>query len=59
MPEEFRESIYWGAGSEGRWYREQVGRQVERDSRFNESRMKFIRYAVKYCLEHDPSLKKK
>jgi hypothetical protein len=59
MAEEYRDSVYWGAGEDGRWYKTQILRHIESDARFKGSLMNFVRYAVRYCLENDTSLKRR
>lgn len=59
MAEEYRDSVYWGAGADGRWYKSNIATQVDGDPRFKGSLMNFVRYAVKFCLEHDASLKRR
>lgn len=58
MSEEYRDSVYWGSGSEGRWFKQNIERHTDHDTRFRGSLMNFVRYAVRYCLENDPSLKR-
>jgi hypothetical protein len=57
MSEEYRDSVYWGAGDAGRWYKESIARQLKADTRWKGSLMKFVRYAVRFALENDKSLK--
>lgn len=56
MAQELRTTQYWGAGEEAEFFRSAFQKQKS-DPRFNRSVMKFIRYAVAYCLLHDKSLK--
>lgn len=56
MAQEFRTTQYWGAGAEGEWFRDALETQKS-DPRFDDSAMRFVRYAVKYCLTHDRTLK--
>lgn len=56
MASELRTTQYWGAGEEAEFFRKAFQTQ-KADRRFNNSTMKFIRYAVAYCLLHDKSLK--
>lgn len=58
MDQEYRSSMYWGSGEMGKWFMESISSQTKED-RFRGSSMNFIRYAVKYCLTHDKSLKAK
>lgn len=56
MAQELRTTQYWGAGKEAEFFRDAFQKQ-KMDRRFNGSAMKFIRYAVAYCLMNDKSLK--
>lgn len=56
MKEQHRDSVYWGAGDEGSWYKKRIAAQLQTDIRWRGSLMRFVRYAVKYCLENDRSL---
>lgn len=58
MAEEYRDSVYWGAKENGRWYKESIQLQLKADTRWKGSLMRFVRHAVRFCLENDPSLKK-
>lgn len=59
MAEEYRSSVYWGAGAEGKWFKANIAAQTQTDVRFEGSLMNFVRYAVRYCLENDPTLKRR
>lgn len=56
MAQELRTSQYWGAGKEAKFFKDAFDAQ-KKDPRFHNSAMKFVRYAVAYCLTHDKSLK--
>lgn len=57
MPkEDYRLSIYLGSGKEGRTLRYRIDQACAED-RFNRSPMNFVRYAIRYTLEHDVSIK--
>lgn len=56
MAQELRTTQYWGAGDEAEFFRTAFEKQ-KADPRFRGSVMRFIRYAVVYCLLHDKSLK--
>jgi hypothetical protein len=56
MADEYRTTQYWGAGPEGRWYKQALESQKE-DVRFRDSVMNFVRYAVRFTLENDKTLK--
>lgn len=55
--EEYRSSVYWGSGLEGRWYKVNIDTQMKNDLRFKGSLMSFVRYCVKQTLENDKTLK--
>lgn len=55
--EEYRDSVYWGSGLEGKWYKVNIDTQVKNDVRFRGSLMSFVRYCVKFTLHQDKSLK--
>lgn len=59
MAEEYRDSVYWGAGPDGKWFKNSISAQIDHDTRFKGSLMNFVRYAVRYCLENDPTLKRR
>lgn len=56
MAQELRTTQYWGAGAEAEFFRNAFEKQKS-DPRFRGSVMKFIRYAVAYCLLNDKTLK--
>lgn len=56
MAHELRTTQYWGAGEEADFFARAFETQ-KKDPRFGNSKMKFVRYAVAYCLKHDKSLK--
>lgn len=55
--EEYRSSVYWGSGIEGKWFKVNIENQMAHDIRFKGSLMSFVRYCVKYTFENDGTLK--
>lgn len=55
MAQEYRTSQYWGSGAEGKWYLDNIKKQAG-DTRFGGAQ-DFIRYAIRFCLQKDSSLK--
>lgn len=55
----YRLSVYLGSGDRGRAIKARIREQVSTDIRFRGSPMNFVRYAVYFALDNDPSLKKR
>ena len=53
---DYRISVYLGSGKEGGTLRRRIDETAARDLRFNKSPMNFMRYAVRWTLDNDPSL---
>ena len=58
MREDYRMTLYLGTGEIGRGLRQQIDDQAATDIRFRGSPVNFVRYCVKWALEHDKSLKR-
>jgi hypothetical protein len=57
MPkEDYRLSVYLGSGKDGRHLRYRLDQACQED-RFRHSPMNFVRYAIRFTLEHDTTLK--
>ena len=55
---DYRMTVYLGTGAEAQALKKRIQDQISVDVRFRGSPMNFVRYAVYYALEHDPSLKR-
>lgn len=55
--EEYRSSVYWGSGLEGKWYKVNIENQMRNDLRFKGSLMNFVRHCVRYTIDNDRTLK--
>ena len=54
--EDYRMSVYLGSGKEGRELRYKIDKVAAASDRFRGSPMNFVRYAIKFTLDHDASL---
>lgn len=58
MAEEYRTTIYFGAGDEARALQDAVNTHGAR-MEFRESKMEFLRHCIRYTLANDPLCKLK
>lgn len=54
--EDYRMSVYLGSGDDGRELRERIDAIADASDRFRGSPMNFVRYAIRFTLDHDASL---
>lgn len=50
-------SVYLGSGDDGKELRERIDAIAGGGDRFRGSPMNFVRYAIRFTLDNDPSLK--
>ena len=55
--EDYRLSVYLGSGNDGRELRNRIDEVASASDRFRGSPMNFVRYAIRFTLDNDDSLK--